>query len=176
MLEGENVKLVAIQESDIVTFGHWRNLGYIRRYTREFRPLTVLNQKRWFEQCRDDPSTIMFSIIVEDMLAGCCGLTYIDWKEGGAEVSIYMGSEKWEEGKEASETLRMLLSYGFCELRLHRIYRIVYAYNVDHISFLERNDFKLEGRHREARFLDGSYHDELVYGILAPEYFQSVGK
>jgi hypothetical protein len=30
---------------------------------------------------------------------------------------------------------------------------------------------KFEGRHREARFWDGKFHDEMVYGVLDYEYF-----
>jgi len=38
--------------------------------------------------------------------------------------------------------------------------------------FFEKNGFKLEGRHREARFWDGKFHDELVYGLLEHEYLE----
>lgn len=173
MLGNNNVQLRPIEEPDIASFGYWRNQEHIRQYTRGFRPLTMSNQRKWFEHLTDDPSTVMFSIIVEERLVGCCGLTYINWKEGFAEASIYMEGKKWREEEAASETLQMLLHYGFCELRLHRIYRVVYAYNEGGKTFLTKNGFILEGKHREARFWNGGYHDELVYGILAPEFFES---
>ena len=87
------------------------------------------------------------------------------------EVSIYIGEEKWQEKGYASDSLQLLLNYGFCELRLHRIYAIIFGYNEASIKFFEKNGFELEGRHREARFWDGKFHDELVYGILDYEYF-----
>ena len=56
-------------------------------------------------------------------------------------------------------------------MRLHRIYAIIFEYNEVSIKFFEKNGFKFEGRHREARFWTGKFHDELVYGVLDYEYF-----
>jgi RimJ/RimL family protein N-acetyltransferase len=173
MLEGKSVRLRQIEESDLPKLRDWRNSPYIRAYTREYRPLNMLNQKKWFESLFTDQSNIMFVIEKKDdeAVIGCCGLTHINWKEGHGEVSIYIGEEKWQEKGYASDALHLLLKYGFCELRLHRIYAIIFEYNESSIKFFEKNGFKLEGRHREARFWDGKFHDELVYGVLDYEYF-----
>jgi len=57
-------------------------------------------------------------------------------------------------------------------LKSHRSYAIIFGYNEPSIKFFEKNGFKFEGKHREARFWDGKFHDELVYGILDDEYFE----
>ena len=172
MLEGRYVDLRQIEESDLPELRDWRNSHYIRAYTREFRPLNILNQKNWFESLLTDRSNIMFAIEKkeDEAVVGCCGLTYINWKEGHGEISIYIGDQNWQEKGYATDALQLLLKYGFCELRLHRIYAIIFGYNEASIKFFEKNRFKLEGRHREARFWDGKFHDELVYGILEDEY------
>lgn len=87
-------------------------------------------------------------------------------------MSIYIGDQKWQEKGYASDALQLLLNYGFWELRLHRIYAIIFEYNESSIKFFEKNSFKFEGRHREARFGDGKFHDELVYGFLEHEYLE----
>ena len=172
MLEGKYVELRQIEESDLPNLRDWRNSSFIRAYTREYLPLNMLNQKRWFESLLTDQSNIMFVLEKKEdkEVIGCCGLTYINWKEGHGEVSIYIGDQKWQEKGYATDVLQLLLNYGFCELRLHRIYAIIFGYNEASIKFFEKNRFKLEGRHREARFWDGKFHDELVYGILDYEY------
>jgi RimJ/RimL family protein N-acetyltransferase len=174
MLEGKNVGLRQIEESDLPIFRDWRNSPYIRGYTREYRPLNMINQKRWFESLLTDSSDIMFAIEKRDSkeVIGCCGLTYINWKEGHGEISIYIGESKWQEKGYATDALQLLLKYGFCELRLHRIYAIIFEYNERSLKFFEKNRFELEGRHREARFWDGKFHDELVYGLLEHEYLE----
>ena len=172
MLEGKYVRLRQIEESDLPKLRDWRNSPYIRAYTREYRPLNMLNQKRWFDSLIIDQLNVMF--IIEEKNSnetiGCCGLTHINWKEGHGEVSIYIGEQKWQEKGYASDALQLLLRYGFCELRLHRIYAIIFEYNEASIKFFEKNGFKFEGKHREARFWDGKFHDELVYGVLDYEY------
>ena len=124
-------------------------------------------------QVLTDKTNIMF--IIEKKkdrgVIGCCGLTGINWKVEHREVSIYIGEQKWQEKGYASDALLLLLKYGFCELRLHRIYAIIFEYNDSRIKLFEKNRFKFEGKHREARFWDGKFHDELAYGILEYEYF-----
>ena len=173
MLEGKYVELRQIEESDLAKLRDWANSPYIRAYTREYRPLNMLNQKKWFESLFTDQSNIMFAIEKKDSreIIGCCGLTYINWKEGHGEVSIYIGEEKWQEKGYASDALQLLLKYGFGEMRLHHIYATIYEYNERSIKFFEKNRFTLEGKHREARFWDGKFHDELAYGILDYEFF-----
>jgi RimJ/RimL family protein N-acetyltransferase len=150
MLEGKHVRLRQIEEVDLSKLRDWRNAPHIRAYTREYRPLNMLNQNGWLS-----------SLLT----------TLINWKEGHGEVSIYIGEEKWQEKGYATDALQILLKYCFCELRLHRIYAIIFEYNESSTKFFERNGFKFEGRHREARFWDAKFHDELVYGILDYEYF-----
>lgn len=174
ILEGKYIRLRQIEEKDLPRFRDWRNSPWIRAYTREYRPLNMLNQKEWFESLAKDRSSIMFAIEKKDdsKLIGCCGLTHLNWKEGHGEVSIYIGEEKWQSKGYASDALKLLLDYGFRELRLHRIYAIIYEYNEASVNFFEKNGFRFEGRHREARFWNGKFYDELVYGILDYEYFQ----
>ena len=100
MLEGEHIRLRQIEESDLT--------NHIRAYTREYRPLNMLNQKKWFEFLLTSQSNIMFAIEKNDdkEIIGCCGLTHINWKEGHGEVSIYIGEEKWQEKGYASDALQ----------------------------------------------------------------------
>ena len=173
MLEGKYVELRQIEESDLPKLRDWANSPYIRTYTREYHPLNMLNQNEWLSSLITDQTNILFVIerLESSEIIGCCGLTYINWKEGHGEVSIYIGEEKWQEKGYATDALHLLLKYGFRELRLHRIYAIIFEYNESSIKFFEKNGFKLEGKHREARFWDGKFHDELVYGVLEYEYF-----
>ena len=172
MLVGKHVTLRQVEESDLGVFRDWRNSPHVRAYTRGYRPLNMLNQKKWLESVSADQSNIMFAIAKKDgaEVIGCCGLTGINWKEGHGEVSIYLGEGDWQKKGYATDALQLLLEYGFKELRLHRIYAIIFEYNVTSVKFFEKNGFKFEGRHREARFWDGKFYDELVYGVLEFEH------
>jgi len=172
MLKGETIQLKQIEEDDLAKFRDWRNSPYVRNYVREYRPLNMENQKQWFKSLTNDKSNIEFTIkdLAENKTIGLCGLTYINWKEGHGEITIYIGNGEWQGRGCAGEALDLLLQYGFMELRLHRICAIIYSYNELSIRLFERHGFRYEGKHREARFWNGEYHDELVYGILDYEY------
>ena len=172
MLGGKSVRLRQIEESDLPKLCDWRNSPYIRAYTREYRPLNMLNQSRWISSLLTDQTNIMFIVerLESSEIIGCCGLTNINWKEGHGEVSIYIGEEKWQKKGYASDTIQVLLKYGFGELRLHRIYAIIFEYNESSIRLFEKNGFKFEGKQRESRFWDSKFYDELIYGILDREF------
>ena len=176
MLKGKIVELCQIEESDLSKFRDWRNSPFVRNYVREYRPLNMQNQKQWFESLTNDKSNICFAIkeaksgIKSDRTIGLCGLTYINWKEGHGEVTIYIGDGEWQGRGFAGESLDLLLKYGFEELRLHRICAVIYSYNRLSIKLFEKHGFKYEGEYRESRFWNGSFYNEMIYGILDYEY------
>lgn len=177
MLKGKLIKLTQIEEMDLPKFRDWRNSSFVRRCVREYRPLNMQNQKQWFESLTNDRSNIMFAIheLKSNETIGCCGLTYINWKEGHGEVSIGIGDDGWRGKGYAGEALDLLIGYGFQELRLHRICAIIYSYNLSSIKLFEKHNFHYEGTNREARFWDGKFYNELIYGILDYEYNKSKG-
>lgn len=65
-----------------------------------------------------------------------------------------------------SEAIRLLLRHAFQELRLHRIGIRVLAYNTRAIRAYEKCGFVIEGREREAAFVNGAWHDDVMMGLL----------
>jgi len=172
MLKGKLIRLKQIEKADLSQFRDWRNSPYIRNYTREYRPLNMLNQEQWLESLTNNKSNIMFAIqeLNSDKIIGCCGLTYINWKEGHGEVTIYIGDDEWQGKGCAGEALDVLMRYGFKELRLHRICAIIFSYNILSIKLFKKHGFCFEGICRGTRFWDGKFHDELIYSMLDYEY------
>jgi RimJ/RimL family protein N-acetyltransferase len=54
-------------------------------------------------------------------------------------------------------------------MNLNRIYLNVYSFNERGITSYKRAGFKIEGTLREHIFRFGSYHDEIIMGILHSE-------
>ena len=73
--------------------------------------------------------------------------------------------------KIATEVLKRLVKYGFEELRLHRLFGVIFDYNKPSQKLFERCKFRYDGVHREARFWEGKYYDEVIMSILSQEYF-----
>ena len=64
MLKGKYVGLRAIEESDLSQLLLWRNQPNYRRFFREYRELSQVNQRNWFDsKVLNDKNTEMFSIV-----------------------------------------------------------------------------------------------------------------
>jgi RimJ/RimL family protein N-acetyltransferase len=55
-------------------------------------------------------------------------------------------------------------------LRLHRIGIRVLAYNTRAIRAYEKCGFTIEGREREAAFVNGVWHDDMMMGLLETDF------
>ena len=125
MIEGKHISLRALEEEDLGTLKKWRNDKRNRIHTREYRLLNMINQKDWFESIHKDnpPKIIMFGVTnKKGNLIGISGLTYIDWKNKHAEISIILSLDDWQKTKEAKDTISLLMNYGFGELNMHRLW------------------------------------------------------
>ena len=69
-----------------------------------------------------------------------------------------------------TESLRLLLDYGFNYLNLNNIHLGVKAFNERAIACYKKVGFKEYGRRREAYFLNGKYYDDVFMDILAREF------
>ena len=91
MIEGKIIKFRSLESNDLIKLKEWRNKTEVRKTTREYRLLNMVNQKKWLEkiQLENPPSSIMFGVLnKKNNLIGVCGLTYIDWKNKHAEISL----------------------------------------------------------------------------------------
>lgn len=69
-----------------------------------------------------------------------------------------------------TETTRCVLAHAFDHLGLHRVDLRVLSYNHRAISSYPKCGFVEERREREAVFVDGAWHDDVIMGILAHEF------
>lgn len=118
-----------------------------------------------------DKNTMMFAVETKKgKLIGCTGLTYIDWKNSRAEVSIYIGDKKYKGKGYGTDTLKVLIDYGFRELNLHMLFGEIFEYNRANIRLFEKCGFKKDGVLRHRLYRDGKYWDSIIYSILDKEW------
>ncbi|PZM67281.1 GNAT family N-acetyltransferase [Paenibacillus dendritiformis] len=174
MIKGKFVGLRSIEQSDLTVLLHWRNTPELRRYFREYRELNSDHQQAWYEsKVLDDKKTEMFAIVdlSTDELLGACGLCYIDWKNRCADFSMYIGKNSlYIDDHFADDAARQIISYGFSEIGLHRIWCETYDFDFQKQALLERLGFVLDGRHRETLWAEGRWNDSLFYSLLESDY------
>ncbi|SCL16890.1 GNAT family N-acetyltransferase [Micromonospora inyonensis] len=91
-----------------------------------------------------------------------------------AKLGYAISADHWGHGY-ASDAARTIVSYGFRELKLHRITAAIGPDNAASIAVAERLGMQYEGRLRDHVFTNGAWRDSLLYSILAPEWSHEEG-
>ena len=133
--------------------------------------MTVESEREWLENTLKN-NDLNFAIVdlENDELIGNCGIMNINHINRSAEVGIFIGDENKRNNGYGTESLRLLLDYGFNYLNLNSIHLGVKAFNERAIACYKKVGFKEYGRRREAYFLNGKYYDDVFMDILAREF------
>ena len=142
-------------------------LGGIKNKTREER-LKFLEKKN--NKFKDGHAGSLTVYLKDGTPIGFTGLS-IDEDNNKAEISYIFDSDYIGKGY-ASEVCRKLISIGFDELGLNKIYADTISGNNRSKVLLERLGFTLEGVRREDAYVKNTneYKDFLDYGLLKKEY------
>lgn len=175
MLKGAIVGLRAVEKEDLALLRDWRNIQHFRRNFREYRELSMANQEQWYSKVSVSPNDFMFIIekLDDRTPIGVCGLLYVNWIIRSADYSFYIGHEEAyiDDKGYAEEASHLLLSYGFNNLNLHKIWMELYSYDERKINFFSKKfNFHKDGTLRDNCFEDGVYHDSHIFSLLSKEY------
>jgi RimJ/RimL family protein N-acetyltransferase len=132
------------------------------------RPLTEAAAKRWVQRLFDHDYA--WVIEFENSLIGEIRLDHVDLRGRRASLAIGIEDKSRLGMGLGTEAIRLTLGYGFNVLNLHRLSVRVLAYNTRAIRAYQKCGFVVEGREREAAFVDGAWHDDVMMGILDREF------
>jgi len=174
-LIGERVMLREYRHEDLVPIRGWVNDPDIVRYLSDiFLYPHTLESTESFLQAMMDPRPDSRSFVIADaateLYIGQIGLDSIDWKNRMGRIGIVIGSSERLGRGYGSEAMRLLVSFAFRELDLHRLELEVYDFNERAIRCYAACGFKEEGRLRERLYKEGRRVDVLVMGLLRSEW------
>jgi RimJ/RimL family protein N-acetyltransferase len=176
MIVGERVRLRAVERADLPHFVAWLNDPEVIAGLLLYRPLSLAQEERWFENMlQRNPDEQVLAIEVRRgeadwVLIGSCGLHNIEWPNRLAELGIAIGDKTcWSQGY-GTETVSLLVRYAFETLNLNRVFLRVYETNPRAIRAYEKAGFILEGRLRQAIYKNGNFADILLMGVLRQEW------
>jgi len=104
-----------------------------------------------------------------ERLAGTIGLHKIDWINQRVELGYWLAREFEGRGL-MTDACRAMTGYCFREMDLHRVEIRCAMGNQKSAGVPKRLGFKLEATLREAHFLNGAFHDLLVFAMLRKEW------
>lgn len=139
-LAGEDVSLHTVEEEDGAFLHESINSPEIRIPMQPSRPYSLADLSALLGP-DPDSSAVRLLLVAGTAPLGLVGYSEVDETAGTAEISCWIRPEYWGEGY-GTESVELLVEYGFVE----------------------------EGRRREQDFVDGEFHDCLLYGLLAEEW------
>ena len=135
---------------------------------------TIESEKEWLRKSAEKRELNFGIVSIEtDKLIGNCGFLDIDNRDRIATIGIFIGDEENRSKGYGTDTLKLLLDYGFNYQNFNNIMLCVESFNERAIACYKKVGFKEIGRRREGYFLNGKYYDDVYMDILAREYKES---
>lgn len=169
-LEGERIYLSPMNPEDAELYTKWLNNPNITKYLSTHNALVSLNGEReYLEEFSKHEFCLAIIKKDNDELLGNIAIEDIDYKNGTAELGIFIGEESNLSKGYGSEAIKLLTNYAFKELRLHTIMLRTLDINERAQRAYEKCGFKEYGRRHESRFIDGKYHDMVYMELINKE-------
>jgi RimJ/RimL family protein N-acetyltransferase len=172
---GERVRLRAIEPEDWPDFQRFDQDSDVQRDADMIHPpRSAAAMLAWAEEqstrkVEKDQLQLAIEAIETDTLVGALSTGETSQRSGRFSYGIAIGREHHRRGY-ASDAVKILLRYMFNERRYHKAEAGVYAYNKASLALHERLGFTQEGCLREHEFLNGGYHDLVLFGMTADEF------
>ncbi|MEE8573073.1 MAG: GNAT family protein [Gemmatimonadota bacterium] len=120
--------------------------------------------------CKDADGVIIFAIeSLDGEDVGGISLHTRNRKNGTFSFGVVVDRPHTGKGY-AQDAVRILLRYGFWERRYQKCNSACVDSNVESIRLHQKLGFVEEGRRRRQWFLDGEYHDDVLFGLTREEF------
>lgn len=174
-LLGERIYLSPMSVEDAEKYTEWLNDFETTDYIgRSDQVLTIENERKFLEEKtnKETDEEILFAIVEKDTdkLIGNVGLHKINHMKRTATLGIFIGDKNYRSKGYGTETIRLVLDFGFNYLNLNNIKLDLMEFNERALSCYKKCGFKEYGRRRKCNFINGKYYDTIEMDILAEEF------
>lgn len=173
-LVGEKIYLSPRTVEDAEKYTKWLNDFNTSDYICKSGIVTTIEaERKYLENSIEAIANFGIVKLENDELIGACGIERINNINRTGTIGIFIGEKQEREKGIGTETIRLLLDYGFNYLNLHNIKLDVLTFNERAIACYKKCGFKECGRRRESYYLNGKYYDTISMDILKNEFNES---
>ena len=174
ILVGELIRLRGVRDDDLPVLAAWEmDPGRLTTLSSWVVPPSEAAAReritRWSANDKDNLGFAIETLEDPPVLVGNVGLWGARPKDRCATIGIALGREYVGRGY-GTDAMRVIVSYGFREMGLHRIQLGVAPFNPAGIRAYEKAGFVEEGRLRESVLHDGRWYDEVLMSVLDHEW------
>ncbi|MEM8631817.1 MAG: GNAT family protein [Pseudomonadota bacterium] len=171
-LNGRRVRLRRFRNSDIAgRLALGRSPEIVRSFggnSEGLPPYRESDARSWVERNIRHP--LCWAVEVDGRLLGEARLDGLDLDDSRARLATGLYDVSHLGKGLGRELIKLVLSYAFGTLGLHRVDLRVLAFNERAIRCYLACGFVEEGRERESARIGEVWHDDVIMGILAKEY------
>lgn len=168
---GQRIYLRPITEADTPQVVGWRNEKSVVDNFIYRRPISEAEHRDWLKN--KVAAGLVHQFIVcgneDDVPLGCVYLQNFEEANRKAEEGIFLGERNLCGRGIGTEAAKLMLSYAFDTLRLHKLVARVLAFNRSSIRMHEKAGYTQEAYLKEELFLNGRYEDLILFGAINPE-------
>ena len=175
-LAGPRVVLRRFHPGDVAEFVAYRSSVQVARFQSWDAPYPREEGERFIHEiARQHPDTpgewFQFAVVLRStgqLIGDCAAMPHAD-DARQCDIGFTISTEHQGHGY-ATEAVRLLLNYLFCERGKHRITAFCDPRNAASVALLERLGMRREGHLRESTWAKGEWTDDLVYALLPDEW------
>ncbi len=176
-LVGEKVYLSPMNVECAELFTEWLNDFETTDYIGRSHIIFSLDmEKKYIEENMDKDYRFAIVEIETDKLLGTVSLEKINNISRTATLGVFIGDRTGRNQGYGTESLKLILDYGFNYLNLNNIKLDVISFNERAIRCYEKCGFKQYGKRRNCEYVDGIYYDRISMDILKDEFKEKVFK
>lgn len=170
-LVGQAIYLRLMTTKDTDNIVKWRNEDFVRRKFIYQKPFTRQGHEEWIRTMIDTGRVVQFVICEKhsDRAVGSVYLRDIDTAFHKAEYGIFIGEKDALGRGYGTEAAKLMLTYAFDELKLHKVMLRVLADNMQALHSYEKAGFVKEAYLKDEVFLEGNYRDVIYMAAISDE-------
>lgn len=121
-------------------------------------------------------SFVYFQIIekLSKSIIGDCVFHNWYFEHKRAELGYSITNERFKRKGLMSEALKVIIDYGFNEMKLHRIEALVGDKNTASLKLMEKYNFVREGLLRQHYFIEGEFENSIIFSKLKSDFFANL--
>jgi len=170
MIKGKNIFLQPLAISDLdfmlslvndqeITFWEAKN---------EF-PISKSEQEKWFKENLNKGYRYIIYDNKTNKKVGYFSFKITNQTSRTGKIALKFIKEA--RGKNyGTDTLKLMMSYLFNKMNMHRLFTSIVAYNKGSLKLFENCGWIVEGSERQSIFMNKKYHDNFMVSILKNEY------
>jgi len=178
ILKGKKVILRKNRVTDAKRYLEWLADPEINQYIlTTAKDLTLEKEKEYIRKSNKDKTKAKFAICTKmNQHIGVVSLDKVDQKNKSGSLGIFIGDKKYHNQGYGTESLEVILNYGFKTLKLNRIRLGVFENNKKAQKVYQKIGFKKEGVEREKVFKNNRFINSILMSILKSEWEEKHGK